>query len=174
MEFTVADTIRYPLAQVFTALRDRLPELAAFYSNIERITLESREESGAIVRQRALWIAKATLPGPLEKLVPANSRRWQDDAVWDAKKHTVEWRLTLPVFSAAIDVHGANRFEKDGPHTRMTIVGNLTIDPKKLTGVPTLLAKQFIPTVEKFVVSSVQKNLLEGNRGLERFLAAES
>lgn len=174
MEFTVTDTIRYPLEKVYAAMRDNLPELAAFYSNIERITLESRDEKGPIVHQVAQWEAKAKLPGPLEKLVPLNGRRWKDVATWDAGAHTVEWRITVPVFTEAVSVSGLNRFAADGANTRMTINGRIVIDPKKLTGIPTILAKQFVPTIEKFVVSSVQKNLVEGNRGLERFLAGRA
>jgi hypothetical protein len=39
--------------------------------------------------------------------------------------------------------------------------------------VPTFLAKQFIPTIEKFLSSTITKNFKEGNRGIERYLAAK-
>jgi hypothetical protein len=173
MKFETSDTLAYPLKDVFAAFRDKMLELPKFLTNIEKITMVSREEKNDEVHQVSIWEAKVKLPGPLEKLAPQSGRTWKDIATWRTSNHTVEWRTVMSIFTEAIDVHGLNSFEADGKNTKITLRGDLTIDPKKLRGIPTILARGLVPTVERFVVSTVQKNFVEGNRAWERYFAAK-
>jgi hypothetical protein len=174
MDFEVTDILAFPRDQVFEAFRDRMEELPNYLANIAKITLLSREErKGQEVHQVALWEAKVTLPGPLEKLAPESARKWKDIATWRTSSYSVEWRVEPPIFTEAVDVHGVNTFVPEGDRTKMTIRGALNINASKLKGVPTLLARQLIPPLERFVVSTIKKNFIEGNRGIERYLAAQ-
>jgi len=172
MKFETSDILEFPLKDVFAAFRDKMAELPNFLENIDKITLISREDQGDEVHMVSIWEAKVQLPGPLEKLAPQSSRTWRDSAVWRTSEYSVTWRTEPAMFTEAVDVHGKNFFTAEGKHTKITLGGEITIDPKKIRGIPTILARQFAPTIEKFVVSSVKKNFVEGNRGWERYLTA--
>jgi len=173
MEFEVTDVIAYPLDTVFPTFRDKLVEMSAFYPNIEEVRVEQREEKGDEVRQVATWVAKAQLPGPLEKLVPQTSRRWLDNAVWHNAEHYVSWRIEPAMFAEATSLTGETRFTASTDMTRVTMKGRLDIDPRKIKGVPAIVAKRLLPTIEKFVSSTIKKNFMDGNRNTEKYLAAQ-
>jgi len=172
MKLEVTDVIAYPVDEVFAAFRDHMTELAAYLEAIEKITVLSRETDGDTTHIVSIWESKIKFPGPVEKMIPQGVRSYRDVADWHAQRHTVDWRIEIPVLTEAVDAHGTNTFVAKGTKTEMSIRGEINIDPKKIKGVPTILARQIVPTVTKVVVSTVKKNMVEGNRGLERYLAA--
>lgn len=173
MEFEITDVIAYPLAVVFPTFRDKVVEMSAFYPNIETVRIERREAKGDEIHQVATWLAKAQLPGPFEKLVPPTSRRWRDDAVWHNAEHYVSWRIEPAMFAEATTLSGETRFSGSSEVTRVTMKGRLDIDPRKIKGVPAIVAKRLVPMIEKFVSATIKKNFTTGNRHTENYLAAQ-
>ena len=66
---------------------------------------------------------------------------------------------------------GSNTFyeEQDG-RTRVVLDGELTIDLKKVRGIPKFLGKSLGPKLEKFIVELVTPNLEKVNVSLEAYL----
>lgn len=171
MKLEVTDVIAYPVDVVFAAFRDNLSELAEYLEAIERINVLSRETDGDTMHVVSIWESKIKFPGPVEKIIPQGVRSYRDVAAWHADRHCVEWRIEIPVLTEAIDAHGINTFVAKGDKTEMSIRGEINIDAGKIKGVPSFLARSVVPTITKFVVSTVKKNMVAGNRGMERFLA---
>ncbi len=173
MKIEVNDVIKYPVDDVFAAFRDRLEDLSAYLDAIEKITVLSREEKGDKLHVVSLWESKITFPGPIEKLIPMNARRYTDNATWNNDENSVDWRIELAFFTEAIRAEGQNRFEPHGEFTMLKIRGEIDVDPRKITGVPTIVAKRIVPTIVKVIVGNVEKNMKLANRGIERYLAAQ-
>jgi hypothetical protein len=173
MKLQVTDTINYPVDQVFPVFRDKMPELVPFLDAIGNIDVLSRETGGDAMHVVSIWTSTINFPGPIEKMIPKGTRSYKDIATWHADQLAVEWRIEVPIVTEAVNAHGRNHFEAKGDKTVMHIVGEIDINPAKLKGIPTIVAKRIVPTITKFVLQNVEKNLVQVNRGVERFLAAQ-
>ncbi|MDP8223548.1 MAG: DUF2505 family protein [Candidatus Lernaella stagnicola] len=173
MKLEVDDVIDFPLDEVYPAFRDHTEELANYLEAIERIEVQSRQVDGDHVHIVSIWTSKLKFPGPIEKFIPKGARQYTDTATWHSDKHTVEWNIDISVLRKAVSARGANSFEAHGENqTLMKIRGDIDIDPSKIPGVPTMLVKRVLPTIIKFIVQNVEKNMKQGNRSIERYLTS--
>ncbi|MBZ0273361.1 DUF2505 family protein [bacterium] len=171
--FEFDDTIGYPIDKVWPIYRDRMPKIAEFLPNIRRIDLVSREETETGVFAVLEWHARARLPGVAARLIPENMMMWTDTATWNNVDHVVHFEITVPALSDAVRVSGVNRFEAEGSTTRVRIGGELRIDIDKIHHVPKVILRTVVPTIESFALSLTKPNLMEANRGVERYIAAQ-
>ncbi len=176
MDIFVEDVINFPRDQVFETYRDKLPEMVKFLPNIDKIEILEREENDGTTRLLNLWKAKASeIPKLLAPFVKPEMMQWKDHAKWDNEGWTCEWRSELGFFSEQIEVKGKNTYEPQGDNSvKITIRGTITVDGKKLPGVPRLVAGKVGSTVEKFVVKMITPNLRELNRGCEQYLKSQA
>lgn len=172
MEFTITDRIPFSRAEVFSAHRDHLAELAEYLPNVESIEVESREEEGDVVRLVNLWRAAETeVPAVARPFIKPEMLRWIDRATWNEGLWRCQWELELGFLPEAISARGFNAFvEKDG-QTEVTINGEIIIRADRIPGVPRILAGKISSNVEGFVVKMIEPNLRLTNEGVRRFLA---
>lgn len=176
MKLFVEDTIRYPLDLVFNTYRDNLDKLAVYLPNIDAIEVKEREEPKPDqVRLLNLWkAAPSEIPAVVRPFVDPSKLQWKDYALWDASDYSCTWRNELNIFTDQITIQGRNTFTAVGDNaTKITINGDLTVDAKRIPGVPRFMAGKIGSAVEKFVVTTIKPNLTGVNRGLEKFIAAQ-
>jgi len=174
MEFTIEELIAGPVNEVFTVMRDKLPDLVPFLPEVESIQVLERAEPGpGRHRFLNLWQGRPdAAPKAVRPFVTGNMLRWKDHAEWDEAAMKVAWRLEPFHFGTLFECRGEDLFAAtpDGK-TRMTIKGTLDIYPERIPGVPKFLAKRLRPDVEKFIVNLVTPNLRGVAGGITRYLA---
>lgn len=175
MEFTVEDILHHPRKRVFETYRDRLEAIADYIENAEKIEVREREELDEYqVKMVNFWQGTVDeVPRIARPFVKKDMMTWIDRAHWDSRDFTCRWKFEPSFFTRHVDCHGVNRFLEEGPDkTRISIEVVLNIDLLGVKGVPRFLARKAGPTVEKFLHGRVRPNLIQVNRGVERFLDA--
>ena len=163
--------ISHSREKVYTAYRDRLPQLAAYIPDIKRIDEVSREDLATSVKLHNIWIADRDIPRVMQMVVKPEMLQWDDYAEWITADWSCKWSLKLRVFTESVTCGGLNTFtETSNGKTRMLISGDLDIDLANMRGVPRLLAPSLKPQIEKFIVSLITPNLEKVNVALERYL----
>jgi hypothetical protein len=166
--------IRHPLARVYAAYRDELPEIAAYMPDIRDIQAVSREDEGDTTRLHNVWRAKREIPSFAKSILKPDMLQWDDHALWNGSDHTCDWRLELRVFTDAVKCGGTNVFEALSPDTtRVVLDGDLAINLTHVPGVPRILARRIAPKIEQFIVALITPNLKQVNRSLGDYLDAK-
>ena len=162
--------IRHSRDVAFAAYRDRLPDIVPYLSDIKEIQVASRKESGDSVVLHNVWVADREIPGFMKGFLRPDMLQWDDYADWRSGEMRCHWRLET-FFKKGVLCSGTNTFLSiDHSTTRVVLEGDLSIDLKKIPGVPRLLASRIGPQVEKFIVSLISPNLQRVNDSLQRFL----
>ncbi len=158
---------------VYEIIRDRLPDLVPFMDNVAEIVELERNgrDDGVNVLNR--WRANpGQVPAVARKFIKPNMLEWLDHADWSDQNHWVDWRIESAVFADMYRCNGRNAVVADGNDARIVIQGELTVDPKRLPGVPSFMARRMLPTVEAYLVSRMKPNMAALGTGVSRFLAA--
>ncbi len=171
MELRADATIPFPRAVVFAAYRDDILELLPYLPNVRSIEIKSREAKDSKVSFVNVWKGGGDIPAAARAFVSEKMLSWDDIATWDESDFTCAWVIRTHAFSEAVDCHGNNRFlEKDPNTTVLEIRGTLTIDGKKIPGVPGFLSNKIGKTVEEMLINKIQPNLVSTTAGLAKFL----
>jgi len=174
VDINVVTTIPYPIEEVFPAMRDQLTELAAFMPNIERIEIESRDDSeDGVVRMLNVWHAAATeVPALIRPFVKADQMSWRDHATWLDGDKLCNWRTEVAFMTDRIDCKGTTSYHAIGDDkTELRIKGRLVIDLKGV--VPRLMLGKVTSTVESFVGKTIEPNFQKTADALTRYLDAK-
>jgi hypothetical protein len=174
MEISVVTTIPYPLEQVFAAMRDHLPELAAYMPNVDSIVVESREElSEHRVQLVNRWnAAKTEIPPVARPFVDASRMFWTDYADWESDLHRCSWRLKTGFMSDNVNCKGTTTYvATEADRTELRISGMLSLDLRGL--LPRFVIKRATKGVEKFVIRLVQPNFQKTADALTAYLNAQ-
>ncbi|MBX2812642.1 MAG: hypothetical protein KTR25_12570 [Myxococcales bacterium] len=168
-----ADTlIPFPRDVVLSTYRDRLPDLVPYLPNVRGIKVVNREEIEGTTRLVNEWTANAEIPSLLKSLINVEALGWIDRAEWNQATYSCRWQIEPSIFTNNVVCEGVNYYIEDGDGTRLEIRGDLTVNPKGIPGVPSLLAGRVAPVAEKFIVNLITPNLLSVAKGLESFLTA--
>ena len=170
MEVRCDAMLAFPRALVWTAYRDKLPELVPYLPNIRGIDIIKREEEPGIVRFENIWHGGGDIPALARTFLSESMLSWTDLATWREAEYATEWRVETHSFREAVRSQGTNRYFETAGGTRLEIRGDLAIDGTRLKGVPRLLAGKVARAVEEFMVTQVAKNLLDVSKGVERYL----
>lgn len=169
--------IAFPQEVVFTAYRDRLPELVPYLPNVRSITVESRNEAVGGDASRTdlvnVWHANAEIPKVLQGIVKPEALAWVDRASWNHASLSCDWNIETRVFTDNVRCSGKTTCRKDGDGTILEIRADLSVDLSALPGVPRIIGSKVAPAVERFVVGLIRPNLLSVAEGLERFLKSQ-
>lgn len=174
MDINVVTTIPYPIDEVFAAMRDKLPELAAFMPNIERIEVESRDESeDGVVRMLNVWqAASSEIPALARPFIDAGKVTWKDHATWLDGDKLCRWTLEMGFMTDRIDCKGTTSYHAIGDDkTELRIKGTLNLDLKGL--MPRLMLGKATSTVEGFVGKTIGPNFQKTADALTRYLDAK-
>lgn len=165
----------FPREVVFTTYRDRLPELVPHLPDIKAITVEKREDEGALTRITNLWEASSEIPKVAQSIIRPDMLAWLDHATWNQDEWCVDWRIETRMFTENVTCHGRNTVVARGDGVSLfQIRGELEVSLQGVPGVPRFLAGKVAPHVEKFVVQLLTPNLLAVATGVEAFLTAEA
>lgn len=160
----------YPRERVFDVYRDRLAELAAELPNIRSVTVVSRDERESAVELVNKWVGGGDVPAVARSFLSESMLTWTDHATWRSDTFTVTWRTDVHAFPGAIHSGGENRYVEAPGGMRLELRGDLTCDATKIPGVPRLLAATVSRAVEKMLVGSIERNLAEIGKGLDKLL----
>lgn len=160
--------------RVYHIVRDKLPELAQFLDNvqaIEELQRKERPDGPYILNQ---WHADAgQVPAVARKFIKPEMLQWLDHADWVDAETLVNWRIESAVFAGLYTCGGVNRVVADGDGARIVISGELVVDPSKVPGLPRILARKLMPTLESYLVGRMKPNMASLGTGVQRFLAAK-
>jgi hypothetical protein len=171
LEIRSESTIGHSREKVFCGYRDKLPEIAAYITDIREIRVLSRAEEGASVRLHNEWVSDRDVPSIAKKFLKPEQLQWDDFAVWHSDEWFCEWEIKTRAFRDAVKCSGRNTFVEVGEgSTRVVLTGELQIHLKEIPGVPRLLAGRLRPTIEKFIVSLITPNLRKVNESLQQYL----
>jgi hypothetical protein len=171
MDIKADVTLPFPRDTVYSAYRDRLPELVAHLPNIQQIKVLKREEGPGEVRLVNEWTGGGDIPKAARSVLKESMLRWTDYATWKSDLYIVEWRTEVGAFPGVVTSSGTNRYVETPEGTRLELRGTLVCDAAKLPGVPRILAGGVNPLVEKFLVGQVQVNLVAVAKGVGKLLA---
>jgi hypothetical protein len=171
MKITSVAVLSHPLERVYRAYRDELPQIAKTIPDIREVREVSRKEREGGVTIHNEWVSSAKLPPLVDRVVRPEHLRWDDFAEWDDGRHTIDWKIGTRVFTDQIRCGGRNRFEAVGAQqTRLVLDGELHIGIHNVPGVPTFMARQISPLLERFFVGLITPNLERVTEHLERYL----
>jgi hypothetical protein len=171
MEIRAEARIPFPRATVFATYRDDIAKLLPYLSNVRGIDVRSRHDDGSIAEIANEWHGGGDVPGPLRAVLGEAALTWTDHARWDAGTFRCAWRTETRAFQGAVQSSGENAFLETAPDaTVVEFRGRLEVDAKKIRGVPGFLASTVGRSIEEFLVSKIQANLVETARAVEKYL----
>lgn len=170
MELRADATIPFERPVVFAAYRDKLVEMLPYLPNVRAIEVRKREEDGDVTRLLNFWKGGGDIPAAARAFVSEAMLSWLDTATWNQALFTCDWKIEPQAFTEAITCVGKNRFLEDGSKTKLEIRGEISIDPKKLKGIPGFLSGKVSKAVEELLVSKIKPNLVSTADGLTKYL----
>ncbi|TXD37224.1 hypothetical protein FRC96_04920 [Lujinxingia vulgaris] len=170
----IVDEVAYDRDKVYETFRDHMVELVPYLPDIQKIEVRDRQEIDAsTLKVVNFWKANADeVPKLAQKFIKPEMLEWTDYATWHMDSFKVDWVMEVGFLSEAVTCKGTTSYVQKGEgRTEVVIDGELTVDAKKIPGVPRLGAGAIGSAVESFVVRLITPNLTQANRGLERYLA---
>ena len=161
MKIKSISILKHPRAEVWTTIRDRLPEVVPFIEDIESVTVQSREKTpDGVVRLVNVWRAKPKLPAIVNNYIKPEMLAWTDRAEYQAKKFECAWRTEPHFFTERIKCSGVTRYEPalGGRGTKVTFEGDLELSVHNLPGVPAIFESTLARGLETFVTALIPKN----------------
>ena len=176
MNINIVSILQFPQNTVFEAYRDNLVDLVDYLPNISKIEIAKREEPQPhVVKFENHWYAQAPIPKMAQAFIKPEMLKWIDYAEWNHENFTCDWKIETFFMREAVTCKGQNKFRVlDDNSMELTIGGNLSIDTKKVPGIPRLLAGKIKPQIEKFIIALITPNFHKINSGIEQFLRAQS
>ena len=174
MELRADAKIPFPRPVVFAAYRDKLTDMLQYLPNVRKIEIKKREEDGKTVKLLNFWQGGGDIPAAARAFVSEAMLSWLDYATWNEEDFTCDWKIEPGAMTEAITCKGKNRFIESGGETMLEIRGELSIDPKKLKGVPGFLSGKVASAVEDLLVSKIKPNLVGTAEGVTKYLKAQS
>lgn len=174
MDLAADAKLPFPRPVVYAAYRDKLVDLLEYLPNVRSIEIKSRKDDGEIVVFENVWHGGGEIPAAARAILSEAMLSWTDHARWNQAAWTCEWRIETHAFNEAVTCQGVNTFTEEDGGTTLKIRGALTIDAKKIRGVPSLLAGKVGRTVEDFLGSKIRPNLVEVSEGLRKYLDAHA
>lgn len=174
-EINIKDVVKADRETVFKTFRDDLVALLPHLPDIKAIEVKDRKEEGAVVKVVNFWKADAAeIPRLAQAFVKPEMLEWTDYATWDGEKWSCSWNMEVGFLKDAVTCKGVTTYvEKGADQTEVTIKGELSVDARKISGVPRIGAGKIGDVIEGFVVRLITPNLTQVNRGLESYLKAK-
>jgi hypothetical protein len=172
MQFKTISLIKYGIVNVWTTMRDDLPDLAKMMEDIESITEEERKNSSAICYVVNTWKSAIKLPQSIKTHFGTDLFVWTDRAEWDNETHVCKWTIELHRFRDSIRCHGSTTFETamGGLGTKITFSGDLDWNSQKLAGLTGLFGETVLMMAENIVQNAIQKNFRKIAETITKYL----
>jgi len=165
--------VKHPLEQVWTTIRDRLPELAPTLDDVASITVVERraldESTLHLVNE---WRVKFRIPAVLASVVSPEMLGWVDRADWHKPTHVCSWAIEPFFLPEAVRCSGTTAYEPaiGGRGTRITFAGTLAVDPACFGPIAASLGVPISSALESVVTTLIPKNFRKTIDALEKLL----
>lgn len=169
--------VKHPLDQIWTAVRDRLPELADHLDDIESIAcLEHERVDEARHRLVNRWQSTQRIPAVLQSRLGTAEVAWIDRNEWDDRTRTCTWAIEPSVLPEHIRCAGRTIYEPamGGRGTRIRFSGEFELAPGALEGLAGPLEQPVAALVESIVTVFIPKNLRKVIEAASGLIKAES
>ncbi len=160
--FRTVAVARHPVAQMWTTVRDRLPELAALLDDMESVEVLERAPAGpGVVRLVNRWTSAQRVPALLQSRLGASAIGWIDRNEWNDATRRCDWLIEPTVLTEHIRCSGSTLYEPamGGRGTRIVFSGQFELAPAALRGLAGPLEQPLTAFIESIVTILVPKNL---------------
>lgn len=173
MKLNVSEPVPMPADAVLHLLRDDMPALVPYLYDIDRIEVTQRRDEGDVVHIVNLWFGDVDkVPGPIRKFAKPELFSWTDYATWTASKRQAAWRLEPRVGARAFECRGTTTISPDGDGARIDMDIDLQVHPEDIPGIPTFLARKFLPQIERAIEKQITPNLRNLAASIRRYAEA--
>lgn len=147
--------------ELWIAVRDRMPDVAAFLDDVESVrVLERRSNKNGDVHLVNEWKVKPGLGVPVGKLIDPTTLGWHDHAEWIEAERLCRWRIEPLFLQGRIRCHGVTTYESamGGRGSRVTFQGEIDLDMSKLVGSSRVFDGGITVAVETIVTTLIPRN----------------
>jgi hypothetical protein len=172
--FKTMAMLQWPRSQVWSTVRDSMPELVPYLDDIESISVQERAAGQDSIQLTNLWRAKAQIPAALSALIRPEMLAWTDRAEWREADYSCHFDIEPHFAKDNISCRGVARYEEAmaGRGTRILFEGTLDVDARGWPAVPSLLAGTISAAAEAFVTALIPRNFLKLGQAVNRYLQA--
>lgn len=158
--------------EVFHLVRDKLPEIAPYFPNIEKVDQVKYNSSSDGKETHILnhWYGKVEIPEVAQRFIKKELFAWFDHAVWKNESYEVEYRLESFWSKDIFEATGKNYFlETNDGKCELVVTCEVILHPDKVPGVPAFLVKKVLPIIEEMVKKVLGPNLGELGAGIKGY-----
>ena len=160
MRIEADSVVPFSREKVFSAYRDDMKDFVKLLPNLRGIEQKERVDENGVTRLLNVWHGGGDIPAAVRGVMGDKALSWDDFALWKQAEWICEWNIKPHVLTEAVKCGGKTTFvELAGSRTRMEIRGDISIDLKKVRGVPSFLAGSIGRAVEQFLVRAITPNL---------------
>lgn len=172
MEFNTVSMVKHPVEEVWTSMRDELPQLADHMDDVERIQVESSSQNGKIYRVVNVWQAAPRLPATIASHLDPKMFCWTDHAEWQEASQECRWRIEHRFFGESFSCAGLTQFKPamGGRGTRITFSGTFELNRKKLPQVLRVLEDPVLKIVESMLIKLIPANFQKITAAIDKHL----
>jgi len=172
MNFKCVETLKHSSLIVWTALRDRLPEMAEQQDDIEYVHVEKRvQKAPGTTHVISTWRADPPLPGFLKGFIKPDMLVWTDDAIWTDEDTICRFTIITHYKIEDIRCVGTIAVESTGSKsTRITYSGVLTI--KKTPQSSIFMTSFIIKGIEAVASKIIEHNFDKLAKTLDKTIKA--
>jgi hypothetical protein len=128
--------LKRPQRELWTIMRDHLPEFARSVADIEQVReIERRAESQSLVHIVNEWRARQQIPAPIRTMLKIDDVSWIDRNRWDSETGICSWSIEPKFLAESIACSGETAFAEamGGRGSRVTFAGTLELRPGLLS-----------------------------------------
>ena len=159
--------------ELWTILRDHLPDVAAQIADIDEIRqIERTVDGNDIVHIVNKWRVRQQVPAVIRSILKTSELSWIDRNSWDARTLTCTWTIEPNILTKYIACSGRTTFvaAMAGQGSRVTLAGELDLKPGMLGGSLGGFDKVLSGFLELIVTTVIPRNLrgvIEAAAGFE-------
>ena len=168
--------ITHPATLVFETIRDKTQDMVSFMPNIDEMEVLTREEDPPRVHLYNRWQgASNDVPRVVRPFIKRELISWHDRATWDQDALSCSWEIEASVGKDFFSCKGNTTIEPLGEQKALfSLKGELVVDPKRVPGVPRLLAGRLKNPMERFIANAISPNLTSIAKAVQQYLDREN
>jgi len=162
MDFQFDEVIGFSAERVYSALRDRTPELVPYLPEVDRIeTVERVTQEDGRLRLTNVWQGnKKSAPFAARPFLTKQMMQWRDVATWDEAERRLHWKFETMHFESLFQCEGTNYFESvDDGSCKLRVTGTLETYPERVPGVSNTMGRRLAPKADRWLINMLMPNI---------------